>query len=228
MKRNVTLLADIAHKSVVVFLMVFVLHTAFLVRNLQAHKTIGNLVDTDSEEMLAQFSDEQRRLNLQLSGHVSSAVSEASSTRTASVDPVVFLDGSRNSDTDFEKSSNSLINLRVETQWADYSPESLQYMNERILQEQLDRFESSLTEKGRDELGNRIQFGIDRLQRNEVPGFEGIAMNADRTFLTANPETLTPHKKRIRERIYSRRKKIALMEMHAEYTGLFDVGFPNY
>ena len=227
MKRNVTWFADIAHKSVVVFLMVFVVHTASLVRNLQAHITLDYLVDLENEEMLAQFTEEQRHLNLQLSRYASSDFPESSPMRAASGDPGVFLDDGANSNTDFEHVRNTPIYLPYETRWADYHVESLDYMNDQILQEQLDRFESSLTEEGRHELGNRIQMGIERLQKNEVPGFEGIARNADMTFLTANPETLTPHKKRIRDRIYLRRKKITLMEMHAEYTGLFDGGFPN-
>ena len=225
MKTNITLFAEITHKSVVVFLMVFVLHTAFLVRNLHPHKTLDYLVDPVNEEMLAQFTEEQRHLNLQLSRYVFGDFSESSTTRAASGDPGLFADDSADSDAAFEHKRYTLINLPYERRWVDYRTESLDYMNDQILHEQLDRFESSLTEEGRHELENRIQMGIERLQKNEVPGFEGIASNADMTFLTASPETLTPHKKRIRDRIYLRRKKITLMEMHAEYIGLFEDRF---
>lgn len=120
--------------------------------------------------------------------------------------------------------------IRYQRRWADYSDQALDYQNEQIFQEQLSRFEASLTDVGRVELENRIQLKIEQRATGTIPGFESLEkrIGKESDLLLADVNTLTPRRRSIRERMLKRMKEASLMEMHAEYTGLFDGGLPPY
>lgn len=117
--------------------------------------------------------------------------------------------------------------IRYQRLWADYTSENLDYNNEEIFREQLKRFETSLTDMGHVELESRIAFKLKQLENGTVPGFEGIGQRKRKgsVLLTADSKTLSPRKREIRERILRRTKQLSLMEMHAEYIGLFEDRF---
>lgn len=117
--------------------------------------------------------------------------------------------------------------IRYQRLWADFASEKLDYNNEEIFREQLKRFETSLTDMGHVELESRIACKLKQLSNGTVPGFEGIGQRKRKgsDLLTADSKTLSPRKREIRERLLRRTKQLSLMEMHAEYIGLFEDRF---
>lgn len=106
-----------------------------------------------------------------------------------------------------------------EQTWADYESEDLDFLNYEILNEQLRRFEESLTPTGVQELDNRIYVLTKQYQKGNVPGLEEIMSNINFDFLTTDTNTLSPRSLKYRNEIMESFKQTSLMKMHDEYTG---------
>lgn len=91
-----------------------------------------------------------------------------------------------------------------------------------LFDEQLKRFEASLTEKGREELQYQVETRIQQLATGTIPGFEGLGtpQPEDVAFLSAQESTLTPRQQKLRNGIFENFKRISLIEMHEAFTGL--------
>ena len=107
----------------------------------------------------------------------------------------------------------------LEQTWADYEIEDLDYLDSEIFDEQLRRFEESLTQIGRQELDNRVRVLTKQYQTGALPGFEEIASSINFDFLTKDEESLTPRELKYRNEILESFKQTSLIRMHGEYSG---------
>lgn len=112
--------------------------------------------------------------------------------------------------------------VRPEDAWAVPFNDVGRHDEDLLFEEQMKRFEASLTENGREELQYRVENRIQQLATGTIPGFEGLGMPQpeDVAFLTAEESTLTPRQQKLRNGIFENFKRISLIEMHEAFTGL--------
>lgn len=111
---------------------------------------------------------------------------------------------------------------RAEDAWAVPFNDGGRLDEDLLFDEQLKRFETSLTEKGREELQYRVENRVQQLVTGTIPGFEGLGtpQPEDVAFLTAEKSTLTLRQQKLRNGIFENFKRISLIEMHEAFTGL--------
>ena len=111
---------------------------------------------------------------------------------------------------------------RPEDAWVVSSVDAGSFAGDLLFDEQLKRFEASLTEKGREELQYRVETRVQQLATGTIPGFEGLGtpQPEDVAFLSAEESTLTPRQQKLRNGIFENFKRISLIEMHEAFTGL--------
>lgn len=111
---------------------------------------------------------------------------------------------------------------RLEDAWSCLIEDMGNHADELLFDEQLERFEASLTKIGREELRYRVDARIQQLAMGRIPGFEdlGTYKPEDVAFHTAEESALTPRQQKLRNGIFKNFKRISLIEMHETFTGL--------